>query len=115
MAIGLAGCANGLESGTPESLADLVVPDEDFTFATAKTIELDLRVAEGTAPAAVEVADAEGRRIMNGAFLDSAKLNVKLPAHHADSIKVRVGQGDQAVVRDISVADGRATANLGGE
>lgn len=113
-ALGLAGCAQSGDAG-PESgrIADLEVTDPSFTFATSRSVSLQLRTQEGAAPQLVEVADAEGRRLMQGAFLRDATIDLKIPVGQASMIKVRTGRGAEATQQDVTVDDaGRATATL---
>jgi hypothetical protein len=103
-------CAESADA--PTRLDQLVIEDPNFTFATARSVTLSLE-AEGTAPKAVEVADAEGRRLMNGAFRGSAQVQLKVPVGADGKLIVRVGQGADVVTQDVTPdAAGRAAARF---
>lgn len=113
-ALGLAGCAQSNDAG-PESgrIADLEITDPNFSFATSRSVRLQLRSEEGSAPQLVEVADAEGRRLMQGAFLNDTTIDLKVPVGQAHMVKVRAGQGAEATQQDVMIDDaGRATATV---
>ncbi|MCA9556589.1 MAG: hypothetical protein KC933_41585, partial [Myxococcales bacterium] len=79
LALGLSACAQGLgEVGEGQGLADLQITDPDFTFATNQSVSLTVQASAG-APERVEVSDAEGRRLMEGAFLGDATVELKVP------------------------------------
>lgn len=106
---GLLACdgTGSVDGEAPASLADLVVSDADFTFASTKTVRLEVETAEGEA---VEVADADGRRVMDGAFLQGASIDLKVPVGN-ERLTVRTLRGDETVSRDVEIgADGRAVA-----
>lgn len=112
--LGLAGCAQFANDGAQgERLADLQITDPNFSFATSRTVSLEVRVSEAAGPQIVEVADAEGRRLMQGAFLNDTTFDLKVPLGQAPVFKVRTGQGDQAVEQDVAIdADGRAVTSI---
>ena len=92
----------------PKTLADVVVSDPNFDFGTTQSVRLQLRAAEGSEPKAVEVTDSEGRRLMDGAFKSGASIDLRLPVGKANTVKLRVGSGAEAVERELTV-DGNAT------
>ena len=106
--MGAVACApGGADDARPERLADVVVPDADFTFATTKTVQLELQTA---ADEAIEVADADGRRVMDGAFAAGARLDLKVPVG-TQQLTVRTRRGADTLQRDVAIAaDGRAVA-----
>ena len=98
---------------SPKRLADVVVTDPDFDFATTQSVKVELQMAEGSAPQAIEAFDADGRRLMDGAFKSSASIDLRLPVGRANEVKLRVGSGDSAVERTLKVdANGRAGGDL---
>ncbi len=115
---GLSACTDPAPSArplpdAPQRLSDLVVTDPDFDFATTETVRLELQVPEGAAPQAVEAFDAEGRRLMDGAFKAGASVDLKVPVGKADTVKLRIGTGEDAVERELTVsADGQAVGKL---
>lgn len=111
-AVGLAACApaDGTEAA---SLADLTVTDPNFTFENTRTVSLELQVAGSDTPRAIEVADAEGRRLMQGAFVQDAALDLKVPVGRASTLQVRSGQGANATVQQVDIdANGRAISTV---
>lgn len=112
--LGLLGTAACAELGdAPTRLDQLVVTDPNFDFATTETVRLELRAEDGAAPKAIEVSDSEGRRLMDGAFRGSASMDFKVPVGRAQTLKVRVGQGDEAVQHEVSIdANRRAVSEL---
>lgn len=104
----LLGCADG--SG-PTSLEGLVITDPSFDFSTTETVRLDL--VAGAEPRAIEARDAEGRRLMDGAFKEGVSIDLKVPVGRAEVIKLRIGSGDDAVERELVVdASRRAVSEL---
>ncbi len=119
MGLGVAGAGctspNGEPGTTPEPkrLADVVVTDPNFDFSTTQSVRLQLQVAEGAQPQAVEAFDADGRRLMDGAFKAGASIDLRVPVGRADKVKLRIGTGATAEERELTVgADGTATGNL---
>ena len=112
--VGLSACADVATDGqTPDSLDQLVITDPDFDFSTSRSVRLELRAEDGAAPKAVEVADSEGRRLMDGAFRGSATIDLKVPVGRDRTLKMRVGQGDDVVERDLEVdAERRVVSGL---
>lgn len=102
-ALSLVGCAQSAAPGDDVPLAELVVTDPDFDFATTRTVRVELTAAEGAAPQAIEVSDSEGRRLMDGAFRSSVSMDLKVPVGRADTLQLRTGQGAQAVQRQLTV------------
>lgn len=106
--LGAAGCAQDA-SREAGSLDELVVTDPDFTFATSRSVRLELRAPDGEPGAAVEVSDAEGRRLMDGAFVGSAQIDLKIPVGAERRLNVRTVRGDAASLEEVSIdPDGRA-------
>ncbi len=100
-------------SSVPESLDQLEITDPNFDFATSRSVRLELRAEEGAVPQAVEVTDSEGRRLMDGAFRGSAVVDLKVPVGRESTLKLRVGNGDDAVERALNVdANHRAVGDL---
>lgn len=99
-------------TSTPESLDQLQITDPSFDFSTSRAVRLELRADEAAEAKAVEVTDSEGRRLMDGAFRGSAVIDLKVPVGRARTLKLRVGQGDEAVERDLDVDADRAVGEL---
>ncbi len=100
-------------AAAPTRLADVVVTDPNFDFSTTQPVRLELTAAEGAAPQAVEVFDRDGRRLMDGAFRSGAALDLRVPVGKGDRVKLRVGTGNEAVERELTVdAQGRAVGTL---
>lgn len=103
----------GDDAQGPERLDQLVITDPNFDFATTRTVQLELRAEDGAAPQAVEVADAEGRRLMDGAFRGSATIDLKVPVGRDGTLKLRVGKGVDAVERELDIdGDRRVVGSL---
>lgn len=116
-ALGLLGATACVDASggasAPETLDQLVITDPNFDFSTSRAVRLELRADEATGPQAVEVTDSEGRRLMDGAFRGSAVVDLKVPVGRARTLKLRVGQGEDAVERELDVdADRRAVGEL---
>lgn len=91
----------------PEGLAGVVVPDEDFTFATSRAVALELAAAprDGAEWVPVEVRTPDGQVVYRGAVSTAAGTKVRLPIALADkALTVIAGQGEDAVVHEIEVA-----------
>ena len=112
--LGLVACApNPGSQANVDRLADLEVNDPDFAFATQRSISLEVRVDSTAAPQLVEIADAEGRRLMQGAFLSDTRLDLKVPVGQASTLEVRTGQGAEVSKQSIQIdARGRAVAEI---
>ena len=107
LVLALAACAEAPTDGPAGGrLADLQVTDPDFTFATSRSVRLELRVPAGAAPQLVEVADAEGRRLMQGAFLEGARVALQVPVGQAGALRVRTGRGAQVTEHEVAIDDG---------
>ena len=101
------------EGDAPERLADVVVTDPAFDFSTTSSVKLELRMAEGSQPRAVEAFDSEGRRLMDGAFKAGATVDVRVPVGRADKVTLRIGVGTNVEERVLSVgANGLAVGDL---
>ena len=113
-AAALAGCtAPTFNEAEPQRLADVKVSDPNFDFGTSQTVRLELTAAAGAQPQALEVTDSEGRRLMDGAFKSGASIDLKVPVGRAQSVTLRVGQGDAATERVLTVdAQQRAVGAL---
>lgn len=112
--LGVTACvdASGGSSG-PETLDQLEITDPNFHFATSRAVRLELRADEAAAPQAIEVTDSEGRRLMDGAFRGSVVVDLKVPVGRDRTLKLRVGQGDNVVERELNVdANLRAVTEL---
>lgn len=90
----------------PQRLSDVVIGDPNFDFATTRTVRVELRAAPGTAPQAIELFDADGRRLIDGAFKPGATIDVRLPVGRAEKLKLRVGKGSGAVEQELAVDSG---------
>jgi len=101
--LGLVACAQSADPSDNLPLAELVVTDPNFDFATTRTVRVELTAAEGAAPQAIEVSDAEGRRLMDGAFRSSVSMDLKVPVGRANTLQLRTGQGAQAVQQQLTV------------
>jgi len=111
LALGLTACAQSDDDHG--QLADLVVTDPSFTFATARNVSLELKVSGSATPQLVEVADAEGRRLMQGAFLEDTTLDLKVPVGQSPTLQVRTGAGAEATVQDVTIdGSGRAVTEI---
>ncbi len=110
-AIGLTACAQGPDSSA-KNLAEVVVPDENFTFATSKKVSLQVQVAPGASPEMIEISDSEGRRLMQGAFVNSTTIDLEVPVGRAGSLKIRTGQNEDAKERSIDISANRAVLEL---
>lgn len=111
--VGLAACADVADGPSPERLDQLVITDPNFDFSTSRAVRLELRAEEGAAPKAIEVADSEGRRLMDGAFRGSATIDLKVPVGLDRTLEVRVGKGQDAVSHDLAIGDdGRVVSGL---
>lgn len=112
--LGATACADvASDAAAPESLDQLEITDPNFDFSTSRAVRLELRADETATPQAVEVTDSEGRRLMDGAFRGSAVVDLKVPVGRDRTLKLRVGHGDDAVERDLTVdADLRAVGDL---
>lgn len=97
----------------PTRLEDVVVADPGFTFATTETVRVEFAGDEEAGHRAIELFDADGRRLMDGAFKPGVAVDVRLPVGRADALKLRVGKGADAVERDLAVdPNKRAIADL---
>lgn len=106
------GCALESTDSGPQTLDDLVVTDPDFSFATSRSIRLDLKPSAAAAGGhAIEVTDEEGRRLLKGAVLGDTVVNLPLPTAQGRELRIRTGRSaaEQTVVVD---ADNRAVANF---
>lgn len=102
--LGATACADASGgSSVPDSLDQLEITDPNFDFATSRSVRLELRANEAIGPQAVEVTDSEGRRLMDGAFRDSAVIDLKVPVGRERTLKLRIGNGDDAVERELEV------------
>ena len=112
LAFTVGGCALEPGAGGVESLDTLVITDPTFTFATQKTVRLNLSVQEDTAGQLVEVSDTEGRVLVEGAFLKDVNLDVYVASHLDKSLKLRT-VGSNAPIRDIEIdSSGQASATV---
>lgn len=103
--------ACSVEAEAPR-LDTLVITDPSFDFSTSRSASLVLNSGSG-APAALEVRDAEGRRLMKGAFAVPAVLDLRLPVGTEPRLTIRQGQGAAATEQTVQLdADGQATANF---
>ncbi len=115
-ALGLLGATSCVDapggSSVPDTLDQLEITDPNFSFATSRSVRLELRADEAAEPQAIEVTDSEGRRLMDGAFRGSVVIDLKVPVGH-ERLKLRVGRGDDAVERELDVdANLRAVGEL---
>lgn len=110
LAFGLSACAQGTDNSA-STLAEVVVPDADFTFATSRKVSLEVQV--GATPEMIEISDSEGRRLMQGAFVNSTTIDLEVPVGRASSLTIRAGQNEDAVERAIEIgANDRAVLKL---
>lgn len=94
------------EAESPDSLASTVILDPNFTFATSRLVRLELLPINPAAPAkSVEVSDAEGRRLLKGAFAGPISLALKLPVGAARQLKVRLADGASVTEVDVALDD----------
>lgn len=113
---GLGACQQAESSASsseePARLQDVVVTDPNFTFATTRAVRVEF-VGEAAGHQAVELFDVDGRRLMDGAFKPGAGIDVRLPVGRADSLKLRIGKGAEAIERELVVDhNNRAVADL---
>jgi hypothetical protein len=113
--LGVAACTSVEGPGAgAEGLDTLVINDPDFTFATTRSVVVELLPAQATDGAvAVEIADAEGRRLLKGAFVGSASIPVNLPLGIERQLTVRIGHGANQQQQVVSInANGRAAVRF---
>lgn len=110
--VSLTGCTERTAE-RPERLDQVVVSDPNFDFSTTRSVRLTLQPSEAAGQRPVEVTDAEGRRLMNGAFRGAAAIDLKVPVGSPGRLTVRAGRGADAVQREIDLAeDGSASASF---
>lgn len=105
-------CAPQDGATSAETLNELVVTDPNFTFATSKNVRIELQPSAAEPGGhAVEVTDQEGRRLLKGAVLGDAVVEMPLPAAQATELRVRTGRN--AVEQTVAIdADDRASARF---
>ncbi len=110
-ALSFAACA--VDGGEDPTLAELVIEDPNFDFATSRSVRLELRpTSVEAASQGVEVSDAEGRLLFRGAFSAPTTLDLKLRAGAERSLTVRSGSGPQATIQQVDLdSAGRASAS----
>lgn len=109
LGLGLSACIGG-EPGTegPASLDTLVT---NFDFATSRNVSVQLESEEG--PVAVEITDAEGRRIMRGAFRDPGAVELRIPTGSEPVLNLRTQSGTSVRTQTLTVSPaGQARAKL---
>lgn len=105
-------CALEPADSGAETLDELVVNDPDFTFATSKTVRLELQASGDVAGGhAIEVSDADGRRILKGAVLGNATVDLPVAAAHSRTLRVRLGRDAAEQTVEVGV-DNRAKAEF---
>lgn len=107
----LGGC--GLDAAEDPSLDALVIEDPNFSFATSRSVRLELTPNDATAqPQALEVRDAEGRRLMKGGFAGPVALDLKVPVGIQQQLTVRQGLGEAVTEQTVNLdSAGQATAS----
>lgn len=103
-ALGLVACEDAGQAGapqTPASLDELVVEDPNFAFQTSQVVRVELEAGTG----ALEVRDAEGRRMVTGGFATDAALDLRLPVGTSRALTVRAGRGAEATERTLGAGE----------
>lgn len=110
--LGLAlACAGPVDDLAADDLGAVVVPNEDFDFATTRKAELRLTPArEDAPPRRIEVLDAEGRRLFAGALRGPQKLQFRLPKATAPRVTLVAGRSDAAETTVLDLSEGRGAA-----
>lgn len=105
--------ACGQEASEDPSLDALVIQDPNFSFATSRSVRLQLTPNDAAGePQALEVRDAEGRRLMKGGFAGSVALDLKVPVGMQQQLTVRQGLGEAVTEQTVNLdSAGKATAS----
>jgi len=106
------GCALEPSDSDAQALEELVVTDPNFSFATSRSVRLEVNPSTEIAGGhALEVSDDEGRRLLKGAVLGKSVVQLPLPTAQGRELRIRSGRSaaEQTVVVD---ADNRAVANF---
>ncbi len=98
----LSACAP--DAAEDPGLDALVIQDPNFSFATSRSVRLELSPndAQGQ-PQALEVRDAEGRRLMKGAFAGPVALDLKVPVGIQQQLTVRQGLGEAVTEQTVNL------------
>lgn len=107
----LGACAS--EPAQDPGLDALVILDPNFSFATSRSVRLELTPTDSAGqPQALEVRDAEGRRLMKGGFAVPVALDLRVPVGIQQQLTVRQGLGEAATEQTVNLdSAGNATAN----
>jgi hypothetical protein len=110
-AVSLSACA--IDGGEDPTLAEIVIQDPNFDFATSRAVSLELSpTSVEAASQAVEVSDAEGRLLFRGAFSGPTTLDLKLRAGAQPMLTVRTGAGAQVTTQRVNLdTNGHASAS----
>lgn len=109
-------CLDGAETA-PDPTADRAAEfqtlqvAEDFTFAMRQDVRLHLEASDPQTAKYVEVADDEGRRLFAGAIAGDLDLDFDVRSGGQPILQLRVGKGDGAETRTVSLEQGRGSAS----